>query len=293
MSETQAIGLSATGARPGTRAAIARAAERTGVDFQYLLAQAKLESSLDPDAKAPTSSAAGLYQFTKGTWLETLDRHGDTHGLGWAADAISGKHVSDPAMASRIMALRYDPDASALMAAELARDNSAGLSSVLGRQPDKTELYLGHFMGEAGAGKFLRTLASSPDMSAASLMPQAAAANRTIFYERSGAPRSVSAVMQLMRGKVSAAMENEGSAWAVSDAANAGTLALPVTPANRFAQAASVRGFAAAQQDFAAPASLSMADTLHRTFGATTQDGQSRASTTVNAAYDQMRRLGL
>ncbi|MBW8754478.1 MAG: lytic transglycosylase domain-containing protein, partial [Sphingomonadales bacterium] len=41
------------------RAAIARAAQATGVDFNYLLAQAKLESSLDPGAKAPTSSAAG------------------------------------------------------------------------------------------------------------------------------------------------------------------------------------------------------------------------------------------
>ena len=37
--------------------AIARAATRTGVDFVYLLAQARLESGLDPSAKARTSSA--------------------------------------------------------------------------------------------------------------------------------------------------------------------------------------------------------------------------------------------
>ena len=43
--------------------AIARAATRTGVDFDYLLAQARLESGLDPSAKAQTSSATGLYQF--------------------------------------------------------------------------------------------------------------------------------------------------------------------------------------------------------------------------------------
>ena len=50
------------------QSAIARAATRTGVDFDYLLAQAKLESGLDPSAKAGTSSATGLYQFIDSTW---------------------------------------------------------------------------------------------------------------------------------------------------------------------------------------------------------------------------------
>ena len=48
------------------------------------------ESSLDPSANAGTSSAAGLYQFTRGTWLQTLDRHGASHGLDWAGAAIEG-----------------------------------------------------------------------------------------------------------------------------------------------------------------------------------------------------------
>ena len=58
------------------RTAIARASEKTGVDFDYLLAQARLESGLDPDAKARTSSATGLYQFIDSTWLHTMDRYG-------------------------------------------------------------------------------------------------------------------------------------------------------------------------------------------------------------------------
>ena len=45
------------------QASIARASTATGVDFDYLLAQAKIESGLDADAKARTSSASGLYQF--------------------------------------------------------------------------------------------------------------------------------------------------------------------------------------------------------------------------------------
>lgn len=133
-------------ARPDVRGAIARAARATGVDFDYLLAQAKLESSLDPAARAPTSSAAGLYQFTNGTWLQTLERHGANHGLDWAGAMIDGGRVADPAMRARIMAMRFDADASSLMAAELANDNKADLTALLGREPDAAELYLAHFL---------------------------------------------------------------------------------------------------------------------------------------------------
>ena len=37
----------------------------TGADFQYLLATAQVESNLNPNAQAPTSSARGLFQFTE------------------------------------------------------------------------------------------------------------------------------------------------------------------------------------------------------------------------------------
>ncbi|MCX7676587.1 MAG: transglycosylase SLT domain-containing protein, partial [Alteraurantiacibacter sp.] len=57
-------------------AAIARAAQATGTDFSYLLAQARIESGLNPAARARTSSASGLFQFIDQTWLATLDRHG-------------------------------------------------------------------------------------------------------------------------------------------------------------------------------------------------------------------------
>ena len=70
-------------------AVVRDAAARTGVDFNFLLAQAKAESGLDPTARARTSSARGLYQFTSGTWLEMVRRHGNEHGLGWAAEMIN------------------------------------------------------------------------------------------------------------------------------------------------------------------------------------------------------------
>jgi len=275
------------------RAAIARASQATGVDFNYLLAQAKLESSLDPSAKAGTSSAAGLYQFTSGTWLSTLDRHGAEHGLGWAGDAISGGRITDPAMRAQIMALRYDANASALMAGELAADNRAELATALGREPDAAELYLGHFLGVGGASTFLRALAADPTQSAARLLPSAAAANRTVFYGPEGA-RSVSGVMDHIRGRMGAAMEAGGAEmWAAMGsapeyasqfAAYGVTQAAAATPAG----GPIAREFHGAQAQMPQSASRSMADTLNASFGSGTA-----APAHVRNAYAQLARFGL
>jgi hypothetical protein len=122
-------------------AAIARAAEATTVDFGYLLAQAEVESSMNPEARAATSSATGLYQFIETTWLDTVKKHGHRFGLGDLAAQIdvtaSGSaYVADPAQRQAILALRADPEVASLMAAGLAEDNRAPRAPILGRQPD-------------------------------------------------------------------------------------------------------------------------------------------------------------
>jgi hypothetical protein len=274
------------GAAPATtrdpRAAIARAAQATGVDFSYLLAQARIESSLDPSARAPTSSAAGLYQFTRGTWEATLGRHGGEHGLGWAQDAVTSGAMRDPAMRERVMALRFDPEASARMAAELAGDNRADLSARLGREPDASELYLAHFLGSAGASKFLEALAANPGQSAAALMPAAAAANRGIFYS-GGAPRSVSGVMDLIRAKVTNAMDGAG-------ALPQGDFQEAWPPASWQSASASFSGSPPAPAAPAPAQRPSMAETLRATF-ALSEPGNVPGH--VRAAYGQLRSLGL
>lgn len=269
--------------------AIARAAQATGVDFSYLLAQARIESSLNPGARADRSSAAGLYQFTKGTWLAMLDRHGGEHGLDWAQGAIAGGKVADPALRAQIMALRFDPQASALMAGELASDNRAALSERLGREPDATELYMAHFLGSEGAGRFLSALALDPGQSAAALLPDAAAANRTIFYDDAG-PRSLGAVMALLRGKVDAAMDDgampplEGGPWA---SAAAGPTLGPI--GREFHGAAASAAFSDYGPGLAPRAS--MADTLASTFAL--GGGGGGVPGHVRAAYGKLQALGL
>ncbi|MFM5924010.1 MAG: lytic transglycosylase domain-containing protein [Novosphingobium sp.] len=279
MSETQSIGAAAT-VRPEVRAAIARAAQATGVDFRYLLGQAQIESSLDPRARAATSSAAGLYQFTKGTWLNTLDRHGAQHGYGWADAAIEGGKVRDPALRQQVLALRYDPDAAALMAAELASDNAAALTGVLGREPDPAELYLAHFLGAEGAGRFLTALAADPTQTAAGLLPRAAEANRAIFYGPGGAPRSLGEVMALVRGKLAGAMGDASPDPNLSSPSQAGwgwgdnARAVPPPQPLSAGEGLSVRP--------------SMAETLAATFG-----DRAAAPPVIRAAYGKLRAFGL
>ena len=168
-------------------AQIAVAARATGVDFGYLVGQAQIESGLNPEARAATSSATGLYQFIEQTWLGTVDRHGAEHGLGWAAERISrgadGRYrVDDPAIRQQILALRQDPGAASRMAAEFAGENRAAIEGATGRPAGPTDLYLGHFLGPAGAARFLTAAAERPDTPAAALFPAAAAANRGVFY---------------------------------------------------------------------------------------------------------------
>ena len=141
------LGAAGPSGSAAVRAAIARASGATGVDFRYLLAEARLESGLDPKARAGTSSATGLYQFTDATWRSALGKYGAALGLPGGAAG---------------MALRTDPEASALLAGRLAGENNAALSATLGRTPDAAELYLAHFLGADGAGKFLTALASDP-----------------------------------------------------------------------------------------------------------------------------------
>src|SRR5690348_15812075 len=105
--------------------AIRDAAKATGAGFEYLLNTAMRESNLNPDAKAKSSSATGLFQFIDQTWLGTMKQSGGSLGYGKYADAISktesGRYiVNDPAMRQQIFALRKDPTANSLMAGAFA-----------------------------------------------------------------------------------------------------------------------------------------------------------------------------
>ena len=96
------------------QAAIRRAADATGVNFSLLVETARRESAMNPNARASTSSATGLFQFIESTWLDMVRRHGADHGLG--AEAAALQNGADAATRRQILALRTDPELSARMA---------------------------------------------------------------------------------------------------------------------------------------------------------------------------------
>ena len=203
--------------------AIRKAARATGTSFDYLLATAKVESDLDPNLTMRTSTATGLFQFIEQTWLATLKQAGPAFGYGHYADAIgrtsSGRYVvEDGALRNEIMQLRKDPTANALMGGVFTQQNAAVLSARLGRPPSESELYIGHFLGPAGAAKAIALAASDPTARAADVFPAAARVNQPIFYDKQGNARSIAGVCAELARRYQAA-RTQSPAIAVADAA--------------------------------------------------------------------------
>ena len=126
------------GAQGGVYDSILGAANKTGVDPQYLLKTAYRESAFRPEAKAEKGSATGLFQFIDSTWLATLKKHG----------AEAGLDTEKPYTKQQLLDLRKDPKIASLMGAYLTQDNAKEIGS--NKQGD---LYLAHFLGANAAKK--------------------------------------------------------------------------------------------------------------------------------------------
>ena len=162
---------------------IAAAAKMVGVDPSILFKTAAVESGFNPSAKAGTSSASGLFQFTKGTWDEMVTKYGAKYGY-------TPGNVSP-----------FDPKAAAIMGAHYIKDSMSALGKRIGRAVGATETYMAHFLGPAGAGKFLTAMEKNPQAPAAQVMPEAAASNKPIFYDN-GRPRTMTEVYSVLDKKV-------------------------------------------------------------------------------------------
>ena len=204
------MNIEQTASTPAVTGAIRQAARATGADFKYLLATAQVESNFNADAQARTSSAKGLFQFIEQTWLGTLKEQGGALGYAPYANAISrqpsGQYtVGDPRMYDRIMELRADPNANALMAGAYTRANAGKLGERLGRQPTEGELYIAHFMGPQGAARLIDMAQERPYTPAAAVFPGPARANPSVFYDARGNARGAAEVYRSLVGRYSVA----------------------------------------------------------------------------------------
>lgn len=156
-----------------TRAGLPAFASAGGAMGDYLATTRAKESGGDDTAKNPSSTATGRYQFTQGTWNGLAKKYPD---LG-----LTPNGRTDPAQQERAMQAFTDDNAKALTAA--------------GIPINPGNLYVSHFLGEAGGPRFITGAMSSPDAPATSFVtPGAASANRTIFFNRDGSPKTAGEV---------------------------------------------------------------------------------------------------
>jgi hypothetical protein len=217
-------------------ASLRQAAAATGADFDYLVKTARRESNFDPSARAPTSSAAGLFQFTNETWLRMVDRYGAQHGLAAAAGSVSvpdgGRAEVGPGMTREaILELRHDPELSARMAGELARENSRILGKKIGRTPTSQELYAAHFMGPSEAARLIEAARRGDASPASAAFPKAALANPNVFRTRDGVQLTAGQLYHRLTGvEIAAADAGRTPAAPVAASPAIVTAALAVAP---------------------------------------------------------------
>jgi len=140
------------------------------LDPRYLEILAQVESSGNPNAEAKTSSAAGLYQFTEGTWKSMVKQLDLDYNL------------DD----------RFDPDKSAKVVEALTEENRKYLEKKLDREVNHGELYLAHLLGAKGAYDTIRKVDLAQDVSSLDVLPQDyIASNPGVFANDDGSIKSV------------------------------------------------------------------------------------------------------
>lgn len=118
--------------------AVKTASSQTGADFGTMMAIAQVESRFNPGAYNP-SGANGLYQFVPSTWRGMVNQYGSTYNVG--TNDIN------------------NPQANALMGAELANSNAASLGVPTS---SAGPVYLAHMLGAGGASELLNANPNTP-----------------------------------------------------------------------------------------------------------------------------------
>jgi len=146
--------------------------DATGGDYFSNLAVK--ESSNDSTAQSKTSTAYGKFQFTKGTWADMVQKHPELN--------LTEADWRDP-----------NPEKQLKMVKAFDKDNREALEKA-GVEPTQGNRYMMHFMGEGGGPKFLKAMQKDPTQNAAEMFPEQAAANRSVFYDKQGNPRTLAQV---------------------------------------------------------------------------------------------------
>lgn len=147
--------------------------DATGGPSARYAAITKQKESGGRNIKASTSSAFGHYQITEGTWEAIIRAHPE-----------AGLTSAD----------RYDPAKQEIGFNLFTQDNAKALQAAGVPVNDKT-LYMAHFLGRAGGPRFIKAMARTPNDPAINhVSDDQAQANRAVFFNKDGSPRTVAEV---------------------------------------------------------------------------------------------------
>ena len=113
---------------------IRAAAQAKNVDPDVAVRIAQNESSLDPMARAKTSTAGGLFGVVDPTWKQFKGQPGK----------------------------KFNPDENIRVGTDVIASNTEFLRKNLGREPSASEIYTAHFFGPTGASAFLAATPNTP-----------------------------------------------------------------------------------------------------------------------------------
>jgi hypothetical protein len=176
-------------------------------DFTALLAQVCGETSFKQNSVNKVTGAAGPFQFVKNTWLSMVKNYGVAMGVKpelvhqIATDAQGRVSVADPRALKDILELRHDVALSSSMAAKLMALNTAQLHRSLQRAPTEPEIHLAFLLGAGGAAKLITAAATTPNMASSDVVAPAAAANPTLFHDKTGKVRTAAEAIDFLAAK--------------------------------------------------------------------------------------------
>ncbi|MCJ2093129.1 transglycosylase SLT domain-containing protein [Methylobacterium sp. J-072] len=154
--------------------------DQAGPQGDYLAGLFKRESNNNPNAQASTSGARGLGQFIPSTWNATARQHPEL-GLTPVGPGSDG---------------RTDPQQMIAATKALTADNE-GILAKSGLPVNDATRYALHFLGAGGGPRLIAGTLRNPDAPAMNYAdPKAVAANRNVFFNRDGTPKSAGQVMQ-------------------------------------------------------------------------------------------------
>lgn len=146
--------------------------------YSYNAAVIQHESNGVATAGDP-SHAYGLAQFMPGTWRGVMENHPE---LGLTEGGRTDAGQVDKALTA-------------------VRADSAAKLTAAGIAPTDKNVFMTHFLGDAGALSFFQAAKTNPGQSFADAFPKEAAANPTIASQADGTPRTLAQVYGLMTAK--------------------------------------------------------------------------------------------